>query len=236
MDVHALPPIAGAMQTAFSALYQNALVTAIEGALVVSILFLWITAYSSRARLSVNGGGSGSVSTQPGRPGWGVNNLSIENPPGFIGINIGSTVLFGHRLHGSISNGVPVDRRTARECIADLIDTDGAHVAALWWRVTVDVQPHQYVRMMDITSGKKVDLMCFAWQVDDASFCYAFQPGNDDGPPRIPPEAGWFKDTRNFVIRITYSQGRQKTSVPITMRKAYDGNWSLVHKQRRRRW
>jgi hypothetical protein len=235
MNIHALPATAGALQTVVDPLYQNALVTAIEGALVVSILFFWITAYNSRAILRANGSGNGSVSTVPGSPGYGYNHLNIENPPGFIGINIGTTVLFGHRIHGGMIKGVPVDRRTAQGCTAELYDIANVHVAGLWWRVTEDGKPHRYVRTLDIASGEIRELMCFAWQVDDPSYCYAYQPGIIDGPPRIPPEAGRFGDTREFVVRIMYSRGRQRTTIPVTMRKSYDGNWSLAYNQGRRK-
>jgi hypothetical protein len=171
-----------------------------------------------RLRLSGSGGGGG-----PG-PGYHQTHVCVRNDPGFLGIRISETVVFGKRIHPSFTKGLPVERNTAKECNAVLLDkASGEFVTHLWWRSVVDGR-FEWKRLVDLASGESADLMLFARLDAEPTRYFPFDVDNEFAPgPRTPPEEAKFSDTHRFLVRITYSYGRQDMSSEAAVVKGYDG-------------
>jgi hypothetical protein len=187
------------------------------------VLGAWYTVYLRRPTLKITGGGSGGG---PG-PGHLRNHVRVINRPGLLGIRLGETILLGGRLHGHVEKGLTVDRNPANQCIANILDKEsGRQVAPLMWRTSDANRPWQ--RIVTLNSGEEVDLMLFARLENEPSKYFVFEPADvsSEAAPRIPNEEAKFTDTREFLVRIMYSYGRQKLTFKATMRKGFDGRLS----------
>jgi hypothetical protein len=153
--------------------------------------------------------------------------MTIRNAPGFLGINLQETRIFGARIHPLIQKGLSIDRATARECRAWLRDAAGEHIALLWWRVDGD----KMVNVIDLETGQSASLMLFAHIGSAPPKYFAYEPesGNSTAP-KIPPDDVRMQDTRTFLVHIDYSYGRQKLDVSVRVKKGYDGRLTWSHK------
>jgi hypothetical protein len=115
------------------------------------VLGTWFTAYVSRPELKAIGGGNGGGGTY----------LRIMNRPGFMGLSLQETVIFGKRISNGIYKGIPIEKATANECVAHLNDKDsGDLVSGLYWRPLSD--PGRARSVIELRSGEQADLLIFA--------------------------------------------------------------------------
>lgn len=174
-----------------------------------------------RPKLSVIAGGSGG-----GGPDYMRNEMAIANRPGILGINLGETLIFNKRILPPLCKGLSVDRNTARACRAWLLEMPSKRpITTLWWQVE-----DRMVQTVNLDTGGSANLMLFARRVDEPLTYFVYQPESPRSPsPMIPDDDVKFRDTREFLIRITYSDGQQQLDAPITMRKGNHGRFSWEH-------
>jgi hypothetical protein len=185
---------------------------------------VWLNHRVARPRLVVNGaGGHGGPES-----GFRVCHLSVQNQPGILRVRLDSTISTGMRVAGSIEKAFRLDRNPAHECSARLVDKDTSQdLAWLWWRTPGGERPFEPT--VAIGPGHSVDLMLFARLESEPARYFAYQPSGDGRTPKLPAEVARFDDTRDFVVRIEYSYGRQRLSFPVTVRKEADGRLSLEY-------
>ncbi len=199
-------------------------ILAVVSLLLGAALGAWYTVYLRRPTLKVTGSGGGGG---PG-PGHHQNQIEIMNQPGLLGIRFGATIIFGKRLHGPVERGLTVDRNPANECRASLYDKKtGKHVAMLWWRSSHDPAPPLHPTVT-LQSGQSATLMLFARLDDEPTKYFVFAPDPTSSGPKIPPDQAKFTESREFVIRIDYSYGRQKLVVDAAMTKEFDGRLTFM--------
>jgi hypothetical protein len=186
------------------------ILTGVLGAILGAFLGLFLGAYTKRPKLVVNGSGSG------GRR----NHISIQNQPGMLGFNIKPTMILGKRIHRGLQKGISIDRAPARECRAWMIDKlTGENIGGLWWRSQTN--PDRMQQTVTIESGETFSLMLFA-RTEDSSAYFAYQPqGETNHDPVLPSVT--FQDTRTFIVRVSYSYGRQRFDTEMTMQRKLDG-------------
>lgn len=178
------------------------------------VLGTWFTAYMSRPKLKVVGGGGGATSTS----------LRVMNRPGFMGLSLQETVIFGKRISDGIYKGIPIERAAANECVAHLYDKETGDLASvLYWR-TVSVSGAGPPRtVIDLKSGEQADLLVFARKPDDPVKYFVFKPGGESFQAIVPPDSAMLSETRRFFIRIQYSFGRQSLVINVKVRRALEG-------------
>ena len=179
------------------------------------------TVYLRRPRLTVTGSSSGGG---PG-PGHHSNRLRVTNQPGLLGIRIKQTVVMGKQVFGDFEKGLTVIRDPAIQCQATIHDVQNGnrHIAMLWWRPLTEPDG-DWDRTVTIQSGETFELALFARLDTEPTKYFIFEPVSEQSPsPRIPNDDAKFDDTREFLIRIKYSYGRQELPFRGTMRKGYDG-------------
>ena len=172
--------------------------------------------YIKRPKLTHTGGGGG------GGPALGYsNNITIANAPGFLGIRVGETVIFGKRILPPIPAALLIERNVAKECRAWIYDaSENRAMTILWWQV----KSAPMVQFVTLDSGESASLFLFARTEAEPLHYFLFQPANNtDNMPKIPaPEVGW-RDKQTFRIRISDAYDRTLLSVPIMMRPDHDG-------------
>lgn len=180
------------------------------------VLGVWGNFYVVRPKLRVTGSGGGSDNR------FATNQVTITNVPGFFGVRLEPTTIFGSRVHPRIEKGLTANRYPANECTAHLLDEDGNHITGLYWRS--ETSPGKFDNVVSIGPGESVHLMLFARLANEPLRYFIFQPaGADTNDPRVPPAEVRFTDSKKFRIRVIYSYGRQKLEVRAEMAKRYNG-------------
>jgi hypothetical protein len=188
---------------------------------VGAILGAWATVFVARPKLKVSGSSSG------GGARLRVATLRITNSPGMMGLALGPTIILGKRISRGFQKGITIERTTANECTAYLYDkVTNEPVAPLYWR---PVAPDSKTTILiDIKSGQQIDLLLFA-RVDDELKFFAYKPDGPSGEPLEPQDELKFTESRRFIVRITYSYGRQKMKTDVGVRKGFDGLMYFQH-------
>jgi hypothetical protein len=89
--------------------------------------------YIKRPKLTHTGGGGGGGGQAPG---FYSNHITIANSPGFLGIRVGETVIFGMRILPPIPAALLIERNVAKECRAWIYDaSENRAMTILWWQV-----------------------------------------------------------------------------------------------------
>jgi hypothetical protein len=183
---------------------------------------VWYSVYLARPKLALAGGGGGGG---PG-PSFHEHFVQVTNQPGLLGVRLRETIIFGRRIHGALSRVLPFERRAATECRAWLHPKEGGSTAVpLWWRSSDDRR--RCVQSVTIGNGETYELPLFARLDSEPSRYFIFAPeeGGWCERPAVPREPAVFDDTREFVVRINYSNGHQRLAFETAMRKQLDGRF-----------
>lgn len=143
-----------------------------------------------------------------------------------MGIRFGETVILGKHIHGGLEKGLSIERNAATECTAGILDKEtGTYIARLWWWPPSGTSD-PWQSMITLRSGESRALMLFARLENEPTRYFIFAPSADTASPlpcQIPTEDAKFKETHRFVVRITYSYGRQTLTFDTTISKEFDG-------------
>lgn len=188
-------------------------ISVLAGALFISQI--------KRPKLSVIEVGSGGDG-----PNFTRNEMSIANTPGILGISLGEILFFGRRILPPIRKGVSIDRNVATECRASLLEMPSKRqITMLWWQVG-----GRAVETVNLPTGGSANLMLFARRIDEPLKYFVYQPESPPLPsPTIPADDATWQDTREFLIRVTDSDGQRRLDASMTVRKGYDGRLSWEH-------
>lgn len=188
------------------------------GALLGAFIQEMLGSYLRRPRLSFVGSGGG------GSDRLRVNYVVVQNVPGGIGLNFGSTTIFGKRVHNSIQKIIPIERAVARDCRARLVlKKTGEHISTLWWKRTTNGSSN-FFQDIELECGESAELMLFASMEESIPGYFAFSPNGTNVTIPIGNEV--FNQSEDFQIIVTYSQGRQSLHGNITMTKSFNGKFS----------
>jgi len=187
------------------------------GALISTLVAAWYGLLVKQPKLKVTGGGGGKDLE------FSHKDLTVQNSLGWFGLRLEESQIVGIRVHGSIEYGLPIERNTARDCVARLCLKEGMqHVANLYWVQ----QGNNYETRVDIGSGEQAQLKLFARYLSGPPYCFVFSPDpNDNSRPAVPPEVEMFKETTEFIIVITHSRGTRQFKVGVTLTKEHGGWW-----------
>ncbi|HVS79059.1 MAG TPA: hypothetical protein VHD84_02085 [Candidatus Saccharimonadales bacterium] len=128
--------------------------------------------------------------------------------PALLGLRMGQTIIFGHKIHPPIQKGLTLERTEAKECTAEILDKrTKKHLAPLWWRV---LDSDRMVSTVDIPSGKNAELMLFAQKDENSARYFIYKPiSESDHSMVVPPDGAMYTRTKSFLIVIS-SYGRRK--------------------------
>jgi hypothetical protein len=177
-------------------------------------LSLILNNYIRRPKLVLVGGGSGGI-----EQGCSRSQIRIENAPGLLGINVGETLIFGRRLLPPIRWGIPVERNTARECIAWIHDLPNRQaLTVLWWDVD-----GKAVQRINLDTTESAPMNVLARRLDDPTRYFVFNPEVGSAMvARVPDDNIKWHGDRDFLIRVGYSRG-QTLTLHMTVRMNYHG-------------
>jgi hypothetical protein len=182
------------------------------GALLGALLGTWHSHFVKRPKLKAIGSGSG-----------GCVYLSIQNTPGFLGISLRPTILFGWRALGQIELGLPVDRAPARDCAAWLHDDQtGEIVKGLYWQIP---ETGEIVRTVTLETACVANVITMTRQGADPGKFFVWQPDETGDAPLVPPPVAQLEGARNFHIEVSYAHGRKKVRFPFRVVRDFDGNY-----------
>ena len=181
-----------------------------------TILGVFWTEYLKRPKLRVVG------SSGVGREAFLTQALRIGNRPAFLGIRMGETVIVGRRIGQGFQKGLAIDRNTAKECTAWLIDRETKkRVAGLFWHrpdstgadLSVSIEPGEYA-----------ELWIFARLKDEPLAYFPYRPSDRNTlDPEVPAAAARIHESREFMIEVNYSYGQQRLLIPVSVEKQLDG-------------
>jgi hypothetical protein len=193
---------------------QLDLISLLLGAILGSVIAIWLDLYIKRPKLIINGGGSGN------RPdGTKGNHISIYNEIGWFGLNIAETRILGLRIHPFLRLGLPFQKTDAKDCRAQLFLADtNEHVAQLWWQNN----DGSVTDSKSIRSGDSASLLLFVCRVADRKYFPYFPTNRQTGETKIPNEQACFLETKNFYIQIHHSYN-QILKFPVRVSKKFDG-------------
>jgi hypothetical protein len=140
-----------------------------------------------------------------------------------LGVRLRETIILGKQIHGAIWRVLPFERRAATDCMAWLY-AKGSHTDAvrLWWR-SMD-ESRRCLQTVTMRNGETYELLLFPRLHSDPSRYFIFAPQDESGEsPAVPNDAAKFDDTREFRVRINYSDGHQRFSFETAVRKQLDG-------------
>lgn len=161
---------------------------------------LWLGEYVKRPKLIIGGSGGGAVHV----PGFRIYSVTVANAPGFIGLNIGKTVVFGRSFIQARQLGTFFDRRPSR-CTASL------HEAKDRSGVGLVVTNNQGVSdgMPVVPTGGHANVYLFARleAVPDKFFIYQATSAADPTPVVPEPHRQWSE--KDFILRINSDRGTE---------------------------
>lgn len=179
--------------------------------------------YIKRPKLTHTGSGGGGG---PG-PGYYRNCINIANSPGFLGVRVGETVIFGKRILPPIPAGLLIDRNIAKGCTAWIYEMpENRAMTVLWWQIDGKMVQH-----VTLDAGDSAWLMLFARTEADPLHYFLYQPqdaASSDAPKISAAEVGW-RTKQSFRIRISDAYDRTLLTIPITIRPDHDGRlrWEI---------
>jgi hypothetical protein len=182
----------------------------------------WYTEYAKRPLLRIDGSGSsrsGSVNRF---------HLTVSNPPTFMGIDLGGTMVLGRRLHAGFRRGLTVDRNPAKHCHAHLYrKPSGDHITGLYWW-----SGGRFESAITIQGGDSASVALFARNAFEPPKYFVPQP-DPAAPQGIREPEGYLKFTGegDFEVRVTYSNGAT-VSVDIRVRLDYQGNLQVEQRHK----
>jgi hypothetical protein len=191
---------------------------------ILGCLAGWITNhwYSVNLRqpsLRINGGGNGSNFQGSGHP---YTNITVENELRYLRIQLPITIIVGRKQLKTHFGNQVVERESAQQCIARLLDKSGRHICQLWWLIDTKVDS-----ITEIKSGKSVNLLLFIKGKNNAKEYYAYQPiSSSNIEPKISGTPK-FNKTMDFLVEISYSYGTKKIQFPVRVVINYDGSFSF---------
>ncbi len=174
--------------------------------------------FIKRPKLQYVGGGNGRIAD-----GFRATNIRIRNTPGFLGLKIGDTTLFGWRIHNYKEIGTSFDREPARDCRALLFDKTGREIVCpLYWQSPGN--PEAWQDVVTLNTGEDAALLLFARQEEELLKYFPYQPEKQGAiTPKVPVDEAKFKDTQDFLVEIRYSYSKRTLRLPCTMAKGIDG-------------
>lgn len=195
---------------------MSLIIGAILGGIVGTLMSAWYGYYLRKAKLVVNGGGSGGT---PG--GLHTRNISVMNTRGFIGFRLPETIIFGKMMHRSFQlGGLIIDRDPVQDCRAHLFDKQtGDAIRPLWWQG----RDLKMTQVFTIKSGENANLMLFARFDEHPMKYFVCQPKSEESRDlEIPPEHLMFDGTREFAIRITHAHSTKALTFNCKITKGYE--------------
>lgn len=184
--------------------------------LVLGVLLgTWFSHFLKRPKLVLNGGGGGGAGN-----GVIINYVTVQNAPGLFGIDVRPTVLFGWKVFNGDTFGFSIDRSSARDCSAWLLDPETKEkLTGLFWRVNGEVKSYT-----DIGPGEVVDLILFGKIGSNPSAYFALSTYDANGFA-VPPPSAYLSDSRKFLVEIVYSPSR-KMRFKVEVKRGLDGRLS----------
>lgn len=175
----------------------------------------WYSINLKEPQLSQNGNGDGSSI-------FGTNfhytSVSIQNELRLLSVKLPETILLGKRLKTRFGNQI-IERNTARECRAQLLDEFGKHICHLYW-----LENNIITQSVDIESGKSASLLLFVRKEDEPEKFYVYEPSSiSDFTPKI-MKVPHFNKSKNFIARISYAHNKN-LSFPVGVEIDYRGNF-----------
>jgi hypothetical protein len=174
----------------------------------------WYSYFIKRPKLIVSGGGGGGTVG-----GIYHNSIMIENVPGYMGIRLSETIIFGKVLfYDKHIGGLIFKRDDAEKCSAMLYDKEtGDFIRALWWQLPGSA-PN---REATLSSGQSASLMLFA-RLDSEPLKYFVYDLDEAGKQIVPNENLKFDSTREFIVRIRHSHSLQPIVINFKVTKGYE--------------
>jgi hypothetical protein len=192
-----------------------AILLVVAGAILGVLLDRIYTAIASRPKFGFNGGGGGGGGNPPSRYGY----VTITNPEAFVGLRLRETVIFGRRIHGAISMGWTIERRTARGLMGVLTDPKTGHdIAGLTW-----FGPDGTSQQIDLRSGDSCNLCMFVGWDDIPDRYYIYSPQQDLTPTRPPAVQEFTSGDIDLKFSLVWANGQQRKSYNLKILRKHDG-------------
>lgn len=172
---------------------------------------------------------SGSVSVSADSS-FTVACVSITNEPGFYGIRIGRTVLFGRAVWSARNVGMAFDRN-ATKCSAYVVPADGGQgqQVPIW---SESSRPNAD-GTVTIPGGESDQVYVFAKRRDDDSRYFVFEAeawGDAKPVPRIGDRNRGLESPQDFVVHVSYAGGAHDHAIPVAVKRTLQGSWQVdVH-------
>lgn len=186
----------------------------------------WYTIFLKRPKLSKNIGsvGGGGFSQKHSTIG-----AVIHNEHGLIGFDLRPNTIFGRPINSYRRIGLPMERETAKKCMAVLYDRQsGESLGQLWWQL-----PEGKMSLTtSIESGESATLMVIARLGEEQDQYFIFKPRGKDDRSLAEPEFK-FTGSMQFEIVVYYSGGR-KLKIPLSITKTAKNqlNFKFTHKKK----
>lgn len=173
----------------------------------------WYSVNMKQPRLVFNGGSDGRVAKGSQ---YHIVNVHLENKLRTMGIRPLALLM---RKSGMQNKSV-VERDSARNCWAQLLDSSGNPIRTLWWHkdfYTLDV-----VDRIDIKSGGQGGVIVFAKDPADDSYVIYNPISETDSRPNLAISPR-FTGANDFILEVSYSFDTHRIRLPISVTVESDG-------------
>lgn len=189
-----------------------------------ALLGVWIPIFIQRPKIRASGSGTSPASSDPSLSYF---TLSIENEPGFFGLNIGRTVVLGRHIWGAKRIGLALDRNPAT-CSAYIVPAAGGEGRSVpvW---SESIRPKADGTLV-VPGGENARVYLFAKRRGDDSCFYLFTPeawGDARPTPVISEAERGFDSTTAFVVHVSYAGGAHEHRIPVTVKRTIHGSWQV---------
>lgn len=178
----------------------------------------WYSVNMKRPNLVKNGEGHGSSFFGSG---YSFVTVNIQNELRRFGVTLPKTVILGKSVKTDFG-GLIIERDTARQCRATLLEKTGEQIQELFW-----FDGEKAYEIIDIKSGETAHLVIFVRKENVNQYLVYHPVSGTDFTPRtvnIPK----FDKSMSFLIEVSYSYDSQKVRIPVRIKIEYDGSFNLL--------
>lgn len=190
--------------------------TFVLGCLVGWFTNHWYAVNLKQPKLSQSGSGSGSNFLGTG---FHFYHLAVKNELRFLTFKIPETVILGKRLRTRFGSQI-IERDTASECRAQLLDESEKHICHLYW-----LDNNNILDTVGIECDKSANLLLFVRKDESSEKFYVYQPTSSSNLTPKTVKVPHFDKSTNFLVMISYFHGTKKLSFPVSVEIDYSGNF-----------
>lgn len=199
-----------------------------------ALLGVWANELVKRPKLAVRGGGVHGGSVTSGQPS--LVTLTVANDPGFIGVRLGKTIVFGWPIHGPIEKGTDVERRSARSVRVAIFEEDTCGPGVPLWMVAEQGDKVEVpAQSVSLANGEYATVYVLGRLPGEHSYSVGVYPDWTGDGLREKRQAANYTEPRSFVVRAWADHVKQVEYKLRVVRSAND-QWAAERVTQREQW